>query len=105
MVELYVVTPCSTVVLNILSLQQHLFTSSTLKTLDVLEGVISPGFDKDTTSYQVEVAPGITSLQMNIETTSNKAVYKVVGNSGFKVGENTVNIIVTAENGNKKTCS
>ena len=76
---------------------------ATLKTLDVLEGVISPGFDKDTTSYQVEVAPGITSLQMNIETTSNKAVYKVVGNSGFKVGANTVNIVVTAENGNKKT--
>ena len=40
---------------------------------------------------------------MNIETNSDEATYKVVGNSGFKVGDNTVKVIVTAENGNKKT--
>ena len=76
---------------------------ATLKTLDVLEGSLSPTFDKETEEYQVDVKEGITSLQMNIETNSDEATYKVVGNSGFKVGENTVKVIVTAENGNKKT--
>lgn len=76
---------------------------ATLKQLDVLEGSLSPTFDKTQNEYKINVNPGITSLHINAVPTSDAASYKIVSNSGFKVGMNTVQIIVTAEDGTKNT--
>lgn len=76
---------------------------ATLKQLDVLEGSLSPTFDKNQNEYEINVNPGITSLHINAVPTSDAASYKIVSNSGFKVGMNTVQIIVTAEDGTKNT--
>ena len=79
-------------------------SDATLKTLDVLEGVLSPSFQSSNFEYSVDVSPGVTSLNLNVETTVSTSKYVVTGNYGFKVGvDNVVNIVVTAEDGTKNT--
>ena len=78
-------------------------SDATLKSLDVLEASLSPEFASDTHEYYIDVNPGITYLNLNVIPNSDVATYKVIGNSGFKVGiDNIVKITVTAENGNKE---
>ena len=78
-------------------------SDASLKELDVLEASIDPKFDKDITEYSLDVAPGVSSLNINAVPNNSSATVKIVGNSGFKVGENIVQIIVTAEDGSTKT--
>ena len=78
-------------------------SDANLKQLDILEASLSPEFDKDTTEYSLDVSPGITSLNINAVPNDSNATVKIIGNSGFKIGENTVKIEVTAEDGSKKT--
>lgn len=60
-------------------------------------------FNKDTLEYELYVKNDVNSLDMNIELNDSTARYEVTGNESFKTGENTVEIIVTAENNNQKT--
>lgn len=79
-------------------------SDATLKTLDVLEGFLSPSFQSHNFEYSVEVNSGITSLNLNVEPTVDTSKYAISGNYGFKVGkDNLVQIVVTAEDGTKNT--
>lgn len=78
-------------------------SDATLKTLDVLESSLNPTFASTHFDYELDVNPGITALTINAEPNAKTSTYQIVGNSGFVVGENTVKIIVTAEDGTKNT--
>lgn len=78
-------------------------SEATLKTLDILESSLTPNFESTQFDYSLDVAPGVTSLQIHAVPTASTSTYQIIGNSGFVVGENTVKIIVTAEDGSKNT--
>lgn len=62
-------------------------------------------FDKDTLEYELKVKNNVKSLEFDIELNDNNASFEIFGNENFKSGKNTVEIKVTAENGNTKTYS
>ncbi len=78
-------------------------SDATLKTLDVLESSLTPSFESNTFKYSLTVNPGVTSLNINAIPNSPVATVQIQKNSGFAIGNNTVNIVVTAEDGSQNT--
>ena len=76
---------------------------NTLKSFSVSPSGLSPAFSKNTTSYKLTVQSNVTKVTVNATPTDSKASVKVSGNTGLKEGTNIVNIVVTAENGSKRT--
>lgn len=76
-------------------------SNASLKKLDIENYDID--FNKEKYNYEINIANNITSLNIITEKDHSKASIKVVGNEDFKVGTNFVEIIITAENGSKKT--
>ena len=74
-----------------------------LKTLSVNQGILSPVFDSDQTSYSVSVAGIITSI--TILATANNSSASVIGTGSktLNVGDNSFDVVVTAQDGTKKT--
>jgi len=66
------------------------------------ESVLDPVFDKNTTSYVLKVIEGVTSLSLSVTLEDEAATYEIIGNENFKIGNNTVIIKVTAEDGTIK---
>lgn len=62
-----------------------------------------PSFDKDTTSYIVDLEPGMTSIKINAEKSNKYASVSGTGEVKVQEGSNDIDIVVTAENGAKKT--
>lgn len=64
---------------------------------------LTPGFDKDTLEYTIELIPG--TERINVNTSLESDVASVRGNGEVEVtdGMNTITITVIAENGNEKT--
>ena len=69
-----------------------------LSTLSVLEGEITPTFDKEENSYSMTVDPHIKSLTITAEPEADTSNVTILSNSNFQIGENEVVIRVTAEN-------
>lgn len=94
------VTPgWSTVTINA---QPTASSNANLSSLSISPGTLSPGFSAGTTSYRAWVSNSTTSVAVYAQTADSKAKMVYWGNSGFKVGDNTVTVQVTAENGAKK---
>lgn len=76
---------------------------NTLKELSVEGKELSPAFSKDNLEYKVELDPDITSI--NIIATANNGGATIKGNGTVEVqdGDNRLEIVVTAENGDTKT--
>lgn len=75
-------------------------SDATLKKLEALEGSLSPNFQSNNFEYNLEVSAGVTSLNLDVETTVPTSKYKITGNYGFQINtDNIVNITVTAEDG------
>ena len=78
-----------------------------LKDLSVSVGEVayefSPAFDKDTLEYSVDVPTGTTLI--NVKATKNDNTASIDGDGEIEVTEglNTIPIVVTAQNGDKKT--
>lgn len=70
-----------------------------LSSLVISEGELEPEFDPETYEYRVRLADGTKSVVINAIPDDNKATTSIAGNEDLKQGENTVEIIVTAENG------
>lgn len=69
-----------------------------------IDGIeLVPSFDKDTTSYIVDLEPGTTSITINAEKANKYASVSGAGIVEVKEGSNDIDIVVTAENGSKKT--
>lgn len=60
-------------------------------------------FKKNQTTYSIKVGEDVEDISVNISLESNKAKYKVTGNKDLKAGNNVIKIVVTAEDGTKKT--
>lgn len=77
---------------------------STLKTLSIDETILNETFSPSTTSYTASVANDVS--QVTIQATANDIKAKSVEGVGvvnLKTGDNTVNIVVTAEDNTKTT--
>ena len=73
---------------------------NSLKSLVLSSGALSPKFSPSTTKYTATVDYNVTSIAITAVPSNSKAsVVSVSGNEGLKVGENTVSIVVKAENG------
>jgi len=68
-----------------------------LRTLKVnIEG-LEPNFNKNTTNYILTVDSSVSKLNMTIVPEHSKATYYITGNKNFAYGDNTLKIVVTAE--------
>lgn len=77
--------------------------NNNLSALSISPGTLSPGFSAGTTSYRASVSNSTTSVAVSARAADSKAKVAVWGNTGLRVGDNTVTVQVTAENGSKKT--
>lgn len=78
-------------------------SNSNLESLQIAEGVFSPEFAKNVYEYAIIVPNEITKLNIAANQEHSRATVKVVGNEELQVGDNTVEIIVTAEDGSTST--
>lgn len=90
----------STVTINA---QPTASSNNNLGSLSISPGTLSPGFSAGTTSYKAWVSNSTTSVAVSATAADGKARVAVWGNTGLDVGNNTVTVQVTAENGSKKT--
>ena len=77
-------------------------SNNNLSSLSINPGTLSPGFSSGTTSYKAWVSNSTTSVAVSYQAADGKSSVVYWGNSDFKVGDNTVTVQVTAENGAKK---
>lgn len=78
-------------------------TDSTLSSLSIEEGAITPEFNKDVKEYAITVPNEVTKLNITATPTDSKATVSVTEYEELKEGENTITISVTAEDGTTKT--
>ena len=78
-------------------------TDSTLSSLSIAEGAITPEFNKDVKEYAITVPNEVTKLNITATPTDSKASVSVTEYEELKEGENTITISVTAEDGTTKT--
>ena len=74
-----------------------------LESLTINNAKISPAFQKSITTYNVTVPNEVSKLVIDYKKSDEKATVSIVGNENLSVGNNIVKIIVTAEDGSKKT--
>ena len=77
-------------------------TNANLKSLSTDVGTISPDFDKDTTLYTMTVEGKTDKLNISAEPESEFATVEGIGETELSIGNNTKQIIVTAEDGTTK---
>lgn len=85
------------------SAKKDLSSDNTLSSLSI-DGVnLEPAFNKNTTSYNVNLEAGVTKI--NVKATPNDKSAKVTGIGEIEVseGNNNIEVVVTAENGSTKT--
>ncbi|GAB6119241.1 hypothetical protein JCM30204_03890 [Dysgonomonas termitidis] len=70
-----------------------------LSSLTVSQGTLSPGFNVNTTNYTVSVANAVSSIEISTTAAGSSATVTGTGIKQLNVGNNTFNIVVTAENG------
>ena len=73
--------------------------NSSLSVLQIAEGAITPEFNSGTLEYQINVPNETTKLTITATPADSKAIVKIAGNEELVVGENAIEVIVTAENG------
>ena len=61
------------------------------------------GFDKNKEEYNIEIENYINSLDIDAKVNMSTSKVNIEGNKDLKVGDNTINVIVTSEDGTKKT--
>ena len=71
--------------------------NSNLSSIQIAEGVISPEFSKTVKEYTVSVPYEVTKLSIAATPEHSKGTVTINGNDELKVGENLIEIIVTAE--------
>lgn len=79
---------------------------NSLASLKLSSGTLSPAFKGNVTKYTATVGYDVTKVVVSAKTSSSKAtIESVTGNGTVKlnVGENTIKIVVKAENGTKAT--
>ena len=78
-------------------------TNNYLSNLSVDGYKISPKFNKSTTKYNISVPNNIRKVKITATKEDKNASVSGAGEKNLKEGKNKFEIVVTAENGNKKT--
>lgn len=78
---------------------------SSLKSLSISEGKLSPAFQAGTTSYKVDLPGSVDTLKVSAAANNSKASLRGIGKKKLKPGNNTIQVICTAENGTSTTLS
>lgn len=73
-----------------------------LKKLTLSAGSLSPAFEPNVTSYNVNIDYSVTQVLVSATTEEAAAKIDVQGSSQMKVGQNTRTVVVTAPNGTVK---
>lgn len=74
-----------------------------LKSLSIDSYELTPSFDKEILEYTVELEPGTEKIIVNATLEDNTSSIKGIGEVSVSEGNNIINVVVTAENGNEKT--
>ena len=74
-----------------------------LSSLTVEQYKLEPEFDPDITEYAVTVGGDVEKLNIEAMAEDTNSTIEILGNSGLLIGENTINIKVTAEDGTVRT--
>lgn len=83
--------------------QEHTYTyeeksdNNYLKSLKIENVDIEPEFNKETTEYYAVVDLEVEEIEITAIAEDNKATVRVLGNTELEEGENTITILVTAE--------
>lgn len=75
---------------------------TTLKSLTIDGFSFTPKFDKNTSTYKLQVPNTVTSLNVNAIPNDTNANVTITGNKNFKDGNNTISIKVTAPDGSNR---
>ena len=75
----------------------------TLKSLTVERFTLEPEFDPNITEYSLTVGADVEKLDIGVIAEDPKSTVEIVGNNELLIGENTVNVKVTAEDGTVRT--
>lgn len=78
-------------------------SNSKLEKLEIAEGTITPEFSSSVKEYSISVPNEVTKLSISATADSSKATVRITGNEELVVGENEIEVIVTAEDGSKTT--
>ena len=92
-----VATPTTTVTARTIKLS----SDNLIKSLKIKGYSIN--FDPNKLEYSIKVKNNVKSLDLEVILNDENASYEISGNQNFKVGENTVTIKVTAEDGSERT--
>lgn len=74
-----------------------------LKGLVISAGTLTPAFNKNVTTYNITVDNSVTKLLVTATPEDSKATWDVQGSANLKEGKNTRTVVVTAQNGTKKS--
>lgn len=75
----------------------------TLSSLTVEQYSIEPEFSPDITEYSLTVGGDVEKLDIGAIAEDTNATIEITGNTGLLIGENTINVKVTAEDGTVRT--
>lgn len=78
-------------------------SDNNLKSLSVDGFELSPAFSKDTLEYNITTLPTTEKIKINATSNDKKAKVSGTGEINIIEGTNTLNVVVTAENGATKT--
>ncbi len=73
--------------------------NANLETLAIREATLSPEFSSTMTEYSTEIANSIEDINILAIPQMENATVKILGNDKMIVGDNNIQVIVTAENG------
>jgi len=77
--------------------------NNVLSSLSVNGYSLTPTFEKFTSTYNLIVPNEISSVKISANSVDSSAVVEGTGTKSIEVGTNKINIVVTAENGDKRT--
>lgn len=76
--------------------------NNSLKSLKVTPSELTPNFDSETENYELTIGSNIDKVEVKATPEDDKAKVKVSGNEDLEIGENTIRIVVTAEDGTER---
>lgn len=83
--------------------QESKSSDNTLASLEIKEGELSPKFDKNVTEYTLSLKENSSTITIHATTSHSEAKVAGIGEKKLKVGENIIELVVTASNGARKT--
>jgi len=73
--------------------------NANLQSLTINRGTLSPSFNSNTTNYRANVSNNIASVNVSATPADQYASVNGTGEHSLNVGENEIDVVVTAENG------